>query len=227
MRLLRGTPASNDLGFTLMELLIAMVVSGIVVTSTVMIFQSMVRNHNTQVKLTAMQQNLRAAMFYLERTIRMAGFDPTGGADAGFTSILANRIAFTLDKGSPSGSELDDNPNGIIDSHWEEQVEFRLKDNRLERISAANVGLLVADEIEALNFVYLDEDNQPTTVAASVRSVQVTLVGRMGTRAGFTNPYTDKNVYTNRAGSVILAAQNDNIRRMALTATISCRNLKW
>lgn len=227
MRLLNNTHGASESGFTLMELLVAMVVSGVVTASTVLICQSMIRSHNTQVKITAMQQNLRAAMFYLERTIRMAGYDPTSLADAGFTTILSNRIAFTVDKGTPSGSDLDDNPNGTIDSHWEEQVEFRLKDNRLERINSANVGLLVADNIEAINFVYLDEDSQATTVASSVRSIQVTLIGRVGTQAGFTNNYTDNNVYTNRSGSVILPAQNDNIRRMALTSTISCRNLRW
>lgn len=194
-----------------------MVVSGVVVAGTVMIFQTMVRSHNTQVEITAMQQNLRSAMFYLEQNIRMAGYDPSKEAGAGFTSILTNRIAFTSDK---DGS-------GTIDSNWDERLEFRLISNRLERINTAGVAWLVADDIEALNFVYLDEDGNPTSGASSVRSVQVTIVGRIGPQAGYTNPYIDRTVYTNRSGAVVLPAQNDNIRRMALTTNISCRNLEW
>jgi type IV pilus assembly protein PilW len=208
----------GNAGFTLSELLIAMVVSGIIVSGTVMIFQTMVRSHNTQVKLTAMQQNLRAAMFYLERNIRMAGFDPTDEAGAEFTSIKTNRIAFT--------SDIDE--NGTIDSNWDERLEFRLNADRLVRIMpTTNAEWLVADNIEALNFVYLDKDGDPTTIPSSVRSVQVTIVGRIGPQAGYTNPYVDRTVYTNRDGAVLLPAQNDNIRRMALTSTVYSRNLKW
>ena len=217
MKGLRKATACNNLGFTLIELLIAMVVSGVVVAGTVMIFQTMVRSHNTQVEITAMQQNLRAAMFYLEQNIRMAGYDPSKETGAGFTSILTNRIAFTSDK---DGS-------GTIDSNWDERLEFRLISNRLERINTAGVAWLVADDIEALNFVYLDEDENPTSIASSVRSVQVTIVGRIGTQAGYTNPHIDRTVYTNRSGAVVLPAQNDNIRRMALTTSVSCRNLEW
>lgn len=205
-------------GFTLSELLVAMAISGIVVGGAVMIFRTMVRSHNTQVELTTMQQNLRAAMFYLERNIRMAGFDPSGEADAGFAVIKTNRIAFTLDK----------DENGIIDSNWDERFDFRLDANNLVRIMpSTGASWLVSDNIEALNFVYLDVDGEPTSNPSSVRSVQVTIVGKIGEQAGFTNPYVDRMVYTNRDGAVLLPAQNDNIRRMALTSSINCRNLMW
>lgn len=223
----RKMTVPHDAGFTLIELLMGMVVSGIVVAGTVMVFQTMVRSNNTQVEITAMQQNLRAAMFYLERSIRMAGYDPTNGAGAGFTRMLTNRIAFTMDKGKPVGSDIDNSPNGVIDSHWDEQVQFRLNGKRLERINSAGVGSLVAEDIEALNFVYLDNNGNPTLTAASVKSVQVTLVGRIGPQAGYTNPYIDTTIYRNRSGAVVLPAQNDNIRRMALTTNVNCRNRKW
>lgn len=221
----KNTTTISNAGFTLMELLIAMVVSGIVIAGAVLVFTNMVRSNNTQNDITALQQNMRAAMFYMERSIRMAGYDPTDDAGAGFTTMRTNRIAFTVDKGKLVGTDIDNDPNGVIDSHWEEQVEFRLNGLRLERVNAAGVGTLVAEDIDALNFVYLDAEGNPTSAASDVRSVQVTLVGRTGAQAGYTNTYINNNVYRNRSGSVVLPAQNDNIRRMALTTNVSCRNL--
>ncbi len=218
---------THQAGFTLIELLMAMIVSGMVVTGTVTIFQSMVRDHNTEVKVLAMQQNLRATMDYLERYIRMAGYDPTGQANAGFTTMLSNRIAFTTDKGSPAGTNIDNTPNGTIDAHWEEQLEFQLDDDRLERIDAGGAGQLLADNIEVLNFVYLDKNRVPTSAAGDVRSVQITIVGRYGAGGGFVNNYTNSEIYRNQQGAILLPAQNDNVRRMLMTADVSCRNMGW
>lgn len=230
MKILNGQ-RMNQAGFTLIELLMAMIVSGMIVSGTVMIFQTMVRDHNTEVKYLAMQQNLRATMDYLGRYIRMAGFDPTGLADAGFTTMLSNHIAFTIDKGKEVGTApnitIDNDPNGVIDDHWEEMVEFNLDDGRLVRINAAGAGQLLAENIEVLNFVYLDKDGESTTAADDVRSVQVTLIGSFGPGGGFVTNYTNSEEYRNQQDAIILPAQNDNVRRMMLTADISCRNMGW
>jgi prepilin-type N-terminal cleavage/methylation domain-containing protein len=207
----------NQAGFTLIELLIAMVVSGMIVGGTVAIFQTMVRDHNTQVKILAMQQNLRATMGYLERYIRMAGYDPTGLADAGFTTMLSNNVAFT--------SDLDS--SGITtDADWEENLEFKLEDDVLKRTDMGGSDRTLAENIEVFNVVYLDKDGVPTSAADDVSSLQVTLVGRFK-GGGFLVDYTDNQVYRNQQGAVILPAQNDKIRRMLLTADISCRNMGW
>jgi len=206
----------NQAGFTLVELLIAMVVSGMIVGGTVAIFQTMVKDHNIHVKTLAMQQNLRATMDYLERYLRMAGYDPTGLADAGFTTMLSNHIAFTSDK---DGSGL------TSDADWEENLEFKLEDNVLKRTDAGGSDRTLAENIEVFNMVYLDKDGVPTSAADDVSSVQVTLVGRSGDAGGFLEDYTDNQVYRNQQGAIILPAQNDKVRRMQLTADINCRNM--
>ncbi|BHH82942.1 prepilin-type N-terminal cleavage/methylation domain-containing protein [Desulforhopalus sp. 52FAK] len=216
---------SRQGGFTLTELLIAMVVSGIVVGATSLVLATMVRNHNTEVRVTTMHQNLRSTMNYMERYIRMAGYDPLESADAEFTKLLSNNIAFTRDKGRPSGVNIDNDPNGVIDSHWEEMIEFKLDDDRLERVDENGVGHLLAEDIEVLNFVYLDNDGDPTNNSDDVRSVQIAIIARSS--GGFVNDYSDTTTYTNQQGAVILPAQNDNIRRIMLSSDVSCRNMEW
>ena len=211
-----------------MELLVAVVVSGMVVSGTVLVFRTMVRDHNTEVRVLGMQQNLRSTMQYIERYIRMAGYDPTEQATAGFTTMLSNHIGFTRDKGTVTGTTIDNIPNGEIDDHWEEKVEFRLKEGRIERIDAGGNGQLLAENIEVLNFVYLDKDGAPTAAADDVRSVQVAIIARYSKGdPGYVASIVNDEEYRNQQGAVILPPQNDNIRRMMLTADVNCRNLAW
>lgn len=218
----------NNKGFTLIELLIATVVSGMVVSGTVLVFRTMVRDHNTEVRVLGMQQNLRSTMQYIERYIRMAGYDPTEQTNAGFTTMLSNQIAFTRDKGTVTGTTIDNTPNGQIDNHWEEQVQFRLKEGRIERIDSGGNGQLLAENIDVLNFVYLDKDGAPTSAADDIKSVQVAIVARFSSGdPGYVAQYTNNEEYRNQQGAMILPPQNDNIRRMMLTADVNCRNMAW
>ncbi len=215
---------NDQKGFTLSELLIALVVSGIVVAGAVVVFTKMVRYHNTQTRITKTEQNLRAALFYLERYIRMAGYDPTDEAGAGFTTILSNEIQFTMDKGDgTNGNEV---PDGKINDFWEEQIAFKLDVNDLKR-NKSGAWWVVADDIDALNFVYLDSGSNVTTNSADVRSVQVTIVARGGDQPGFTTEYSNPTVFRNLQGAIVFDPPDDGIRRTALSATISCRNMGW
>ncbi|UCF72314.1 MAG: prepilin-type N-terminal cleavage/methylation domain-containing protein, partial [Deltaproteobacteria bacterium] len=63
----------NRKAFTLAELLVAMVVVGVVMAAIVSTYYSQQKSYVAQEQVAAMQQNLRAAMFYMEREIRMAG----------------------------------------------------------------------------------------------------------------------------------------------------------
>jgi hypothetical protein len=84
----------------------------------------------------------------------------------------------------------------------------------------------VADFIEALNFVYLDNAGNPTTQPPQIKSVQVTIVARSGRQVPVLFfKQTDSLTYFNQQGQIILPAQNDNFRRIAVTADIKCRNL--
>jgi len=207
---------TNKRGFTLTELLVAMALSAVVMASIGSMYYSQQKSYFAQEQLAAAQQNIRSAMYFMERDIRMAGCDPTqnitpapGIQNLGWDAV-ENRytsLSFTSD---PDG-------DGSV-----ENISYSLADNDgdgdndLERN-----GDLVAENIDALDFVYLDSAGAPTATISQIRSVQVTVVARTG-RA---DPgYTDTIPYTNQQGTTVLAAQNDAFRRKQLDITIALRN---
>ncbi|MBW2005450.1 MAG: prepilin-type N-terminal cleavage/methylation domain-containing protein, partial [Deltaproteobacteria bacterium] len=209
----------NKQGFTLVELLVAMAISGVVMAGIYSVYYSQQKSYVAQEQMAAMQQNLRAAMYVMEREIRMAGCDPTRKANAGITAANATSVSFTEDiRGDAEGSD----PDGVTDDP-NEAIAYSLDDNDgdgdndLERNSN-----LIAENIDALNFVYLDEDGNPTATLSEITSIQVTIVAR----ADRADPgYTDTNAYYNQADLEILSAQNDGFRRKRLTTEVKCRNL--
>jgi len=202
-------------GFTLVELLVAVAISGIVMASVYSSYYSQQKSYIAQEQVATMQQNLRNALFHLERDIRMAGYDPTMMAGAGIANAGSDTMQITMDL------------NGDGDtSDTDETITYSLYVSsgvtRLGKSSGGGPNSPVADNIEALNFVYLDGDRNVTSTLGSIRSVQVTLVATVGRGdPGYVN--TDS--FSNQQGTVILPARNDNLRRRALSTEIRCRNL--
>ncbi|MCK4425427.1 MAG: PilW family protein [Deltaproteobacteria bacterium] len=66
--------SSNSKGITLIELVVAMFIVGIVSIAIFTAFKSQQRSYLIQDQVAEMQQNLRAAMLMTSRDVRMAGF---------------------------------------------------------------------------------------------------------------------------------------------------------
>ena len=179
----------ND-GFTIIELLVAMVIAGVVMAGVYSAYSSQQKSYLVQDQVSAMQQNLRAAIYLMEREIRMAGCDPTGDAAAGILTANASSIEFTLDI-------TDDPGTGGFDGEADdsnEHITYVVYDSGGDGINdlGRNTGggnQLAAENIDALDFVYLDVNGNQldddgsgnvTTSIASIRSVQITLVARTG-----------------------------------------------
>ena len=220
----------NKQGFTLVELLVAMGISGVVMAGIYTVYYSQQKSYAAQEQMAAMQQNLRAAIYFMEREIRMAGYDPRRDAAADIQTAGFNTINFTLDITNTAGTG---NPDGLLDGP-NEDITYDLDDNDGDGYNdLERNGSLIAENIDALDFVYLDGASPPNVldddgngnVVASIpliRSIQITIVARVD-RA---NPgYTDTNAYFNQADLEILPAQNDGFRRKRLTTEVKCRNL--
>ena len=227
MKLKRQFKNSNQ-GFTLVELLIAMVVALLALDAIYSTFLNQKKSYVMQEEIAAMNQNVRAAMFYMQREIRMAGCDPIGTANASIVTANATSINFTEDiVGNTPGSDSDgatDDPN--------ENITYALSGNNLVRNTGSG-NQTIAQNIDAVDFVYLDGASPPNVLnpggisvpAGSlnqIRSVEVTIVARTGR-----NTLASKNnkAYLNQQGMQILAPQNDNFSRKRLTFWIKCRNL--
>ena len=225
----------NQNGFTLIEILIALAIAGVVMAGVYSAYYSQQKSYVTQEQVVAMQQNLRAAMYYMEREIRMAGCDPTENAGAEIKTADTDTIRFTLDITGGESDGKDNDNDGSVDEEDEKRFSDGFCDDTNEDITyslADNDGdgdndlemnnNLIAENIDALDFVYLDANGATTATLANIRSVQITLVARTGR----VDPgYTNNTVYRNQQNTIILPAQNDNFRRKLLTAEIKCRNL--
>jgi type IV pilus assembly protein PilW len=203
--------------------MVAMFVAGIVMAGVYSAYYSQQKSFVVQDELAEMQQNLRAAMFFMAREIRMAGCNPTGGADAGIKTKEDGTINFTMDL---RGKDPDDPADGDT-SDPNENITYTLADpdgnGIMEIVRDTGSGQqIVAENIDALDFRYLDENGAITASAMLVRSVQITIVARTGRGD---QGYLDTASYTNLQGAEILAAPNDNFRRKRLATNIKCRNL--
>jgi prepilin-type N-terminal cleavage/methylation domain-containing protein len=70
----------NQRGFSLVELMVAMAIAGFAMAGIYGVYNAQVKMHVTQSVVVDNQQNLRNAMFIIQNSIRMAGYDPSRGA---------------------------------------------------------------------------------------------------------------------------------------------------
>ena len=71
---MKSNKSSNEKGFTLIELMVAMVISLVVMAAVFSTFKSQQDSYIVQSQVSATQQNLRAALFLLSNDIQMAGY---------------------------------------------------------------------------------------------------------------------------------------------------------
>ena len=174
----------NQSGFTMVELLVALAVSSIVLTLMYLTYQSQLKTNTTQQELIEMQQNMRAALYLMEREIRMAGYGPEGGiADPAITTAAVDDIAFAMDikDGATDASDGDTSSAG-------EQIRYTLDGSgNLVRMSNDGGGgwrsdiLLDTVDINSLTFVYKDEDGQTPASASDILSVEIIITAGIGT----------------------------------------------
>jgi prepilin-type N-terminal cleavage/methylation domain-containing protein len=87
-------------GFTLVELLIAMAISGILVTSMYSVYILQQRSYTVQDQVSEIQQKARAALDIMTREIRMAAYDPDKNCAAAIQTADPTTLAFeTCDPG--------------------------------------------------------------------------------------------------------------------------------
>lgn len=234
-----GNARNRSQGFTLIEVLVAVAISGIVLSAIYAVFISQSKTYAAQEQLVELQQGLRHSMAVMERELRQAGYNPGGLTEAAAeadgidndcdgtadqadntATLLVNEseaIGFKAALGNAVSFSRDANGDGSACGD-QESTSYALDGTTLQRN-----GRPLSDNIEVLNFVYLAADGGLATAIEEIRSVQIAIVGRTKQQ----NPaYRNTKSYVNLQGSEILAAQNDGYRRRMLTSQVHIRNLK-
>jgi type IV pilus assembly protein PilW len=226
----------SNKGFTLVELMIALVVSLLAMAAIYSTFLAQHRSYQVQSETADMLQNIRAAMFYMQREIRMAGSDPFKAGPYGITTAGQTTIAFTEDvRGDTTGATaaIRNSPDGDVGDP-DENLTYDFVDSNADGIkdSITRNGVIVARNIDALDFVYLDGDSNAIpfvsgsvlgTNIGNIRSVEITIVAR--TNDPLLYGTTNNRTYRNQQNTTILLPKGDNVSRRRLATLIHCRNL--
>lgn len=225
-------------GFTLIEVMIAMAIAGIVTAAIYAVFISQSKTYSAQEQIVDLQRGLRFGMSLLERDLRQAGYNPgaltkeraeSDGVDNdcdGATDETDNTATWLVNESESIGIleasvasisfSIDVNGDGSACGE-QERVTFALDGLTLKRNDRPLI-----DNVEVLNFVYLAGDGGVANSVEEIRSVQIAIVGRTHQE----DPsYENTQSYVNLPGTEILAAQNDGYRRRILTTQVNFRNL--
>ncbi len=160
-------------GMSLIELLIALVISSILMGAMYQTFIKQQKTYAVQEQVSEAQQNVRIAMDTIVRYVRMAGYkgDPAKTGSFGFVNATSTTIGFTFDA----------NGNGIYDGDAE-RVDFRLSGTTLQRtVNSPTNWQDIAENIESLSFSYVLANGSTvssTTDYANIRRVIITITGR-------------------------------------------------
>jgi type IV pilus assembly protein PilW len=218
-------------GFTLPELIVAMAMTAIVVGAVYTTYKSQQDSYIVQDQVVEMQQNLRAALHMMASDIRMAGYNPTGKPNlAGFVADLPppNNSKGAATDATHIALTKDFNGEGNIENNDDEQIAYKLDaaSRCLQRFGGASGWVTVADDIEGLNFVYLDGNGNvldltdPTNLT-NIRRVEITMLART---QRMDRAFSNSDTFTNQRGTAI-PASGDNYRRRLITTTVVCRNM--
>jgi len=239
----------SNRGFTLIELLITLAISGIIMTGVYTAFKSQQDSYLAQEQVAEMQQNIRAALDIMVREVRMAGFDPGREADATITTATVGRFGFTQDIAGAEPDGIDNDGDGTTDETDGSEPDYSDGDTGdanetvtygfaagddsepngiVDGNTVASLGRdtgggfqPIAENIQAIEFNYLDEGGNATATLTDVRSVEISILAR--TFRPDRN-YTNNNSYTTPGGQT-WGPYNDNFRRRFQTITVKCRNM--
>ena len=230
----------SNQGFTLIELMIAMVVSLLALAAIYSTFLAQHRSYQVQSETSDMQQNIRAAMYFMEREIRMAGSNPFKSLPLpsfGITAASQNSITFTEDvrgnaAGLPPDGDTGDSDENITYLFFDSDADGKPDSLARNDINGGGGNQIVARNIDAVDFVYLDGNSAvipfvagaiPAINLDQIRSVEITVVAR--TKDPLLYGAKNNISYVNQQGTQILAPQGDNVSRRRLSVLIHCRNL--
>jgi type IV pilus assembly protein PilW len=226
---------SGESGFTLTELLIGIVLSGVVIAGVYGFFVSQIKTYSLQEQLVEMQENARIAIDTIVMGLQNAGYDPTSSDKFGITTAAfsaSNSAGLSL----TTSTELyftvneDEDANGVIANNDSERFGFKLDSGSLGAASILDTdGSItgwdpIADNIDVLSFTYTyangtassgTTDLPSNSVAgknfADIREVAISLTGKTSLPdPSYTHP-----------------TEGDNYRRLTLSAEVSPRNLAY
>ncbi len=177
-------PRTDEIGITLLELLIAIALSSIILVALISSFTDVSRTQTAQAQVIDMQQNLRAGFYLMGREFRMAGYKgphPTPASKAGISIAKIDTFTFTAlatDDGIDNDADGDTDESGelttIAYSHYDGDGDGK-KETLGRRVDGGSRSA-VAENIQAIEFYY-------ETISGGITSRSTAPVATKGIRA--------------------------------------------
>jgi type IV pilus assembly protein PilW len=155
------TLIKNNKGFTLIEVLVALVIDFIVLAGIYAAFYSQQKSHVKEQQVVDAQQNVRGSASFMTREIRLAGMERDSAGVARILAAGPHSIRFTLDRNEDNDvadpyenieygytAAADADENGISDSGSASITRFSDTDDP------------IADSIHAIAFAYAFDDDR-------------------------------------------------------------------
>ncbi len=155
-------------GFTLIELMASIAISGLVLGAITATFISQSRSYDAQEQINGMQQAARAAMDMITREVRMGGYNTNGAAV--FDGITYNATQIRVQANLDGDTDTADTNEDIIYS-------YDAANDVIERTTGGTTETLV-EYIDAFTFQYLNESGGATTTSGDIRQIQISITAR-------------------------------------------------
>jgi type IV pilus assembly protein PilW len=211
---------NRQCGFTLIELMVSMVISGVLLAAMVLAFTAQSRTYNTQEEIATLQEDLRASLGMMSSEARMAAYNPTGGSNAEIITAAANGFRFTMDL------DADGKTDGT-----NEDVRYGINTNGSlgRETSGTGTGALqpMAENIEQLAFEYLVDGSwvATTTETKKIRAVKICVLGRTARKtSGAADNSTFNPPLATAPSPVWTPATPDGYQRRMLSVVVKLRN---
>lgn len=247
-----GNITANHSGFTLVELMVAMVVAFLVSAAVYASYKIQQKTHTAQLQVVEIQQNLRIAMETLTSDLLLAGLDPKFTGEYKILPGEAGPANFTFyadlcEDGDPASGQANclDNSGPFENQIMPERFTYRLftpasadaddTTSLLRRIPDPNPApvpplsdqdKIIAENIEVLEFYYIMANGTATTAPSPGQIDNIRAV-RITLVARADEPdynYTNTSAYPLGSGATF-NPPDDNFRRRSLFKTIELRNI--
>jgi type IV pilus assembly protein PilW len=172
-------------GFTLVETLLALTISGLVIGGLFHLFMMQPQLSEAQDSIRDMVQNVRVALEVMTRELRMAGYNPTG---ANFAGVIYTPMHLHL-RADLNGDGDTDEPDEDI------RYTYNTATQQIMRVDRTGQEPL-AERIQAFTLTGLDAQGRLTTVSAHIRQLRITLTARAAAVGAHASASHGPNTYT-------------------------------
>ena len=165
----------NSGGFTLVELLVSMGIGMVVLAAVSTTFMSQVRFYSAQEQVNEMEQNARGALDIITRELKMAGYNPKSFSFSGVTYSTSQLLI---------QADLNADDSISTSSSANEQITYTY-DNANKQIKRAlgnGTAQVLADNITAFTFSYLNSIGAAETTTANIRQVSISITAQTAKR---------------------------------------------